>query len=193
MTTIKILYALCLVLISIFLLSLAWEFSLEDRVLPLLTDEFRPEPSYERWEYVISATLFAGLALAFPALWLIRSARHLRRLQADLEVRVEQRTRELQNQLVGRKQMEAEIIEARDQARAASAAKSLFLANISHELRTPMSAVIGMSDVLARTTLSVEQQHYVQTIYNSGTAFLDIITRYCAEKQIEEQPKHQWK
>ena len=107
MKTTKILYALCLVLMSIFLLSLAWEFRLEDRVVPFFTDDFSPEPSYERWEYVISATLFAGLALVLPALWLIRSARRLRTLHAELEQRVEQRTRELQHQLVERRLAES--------------------------------------------------------------------------------------
>jgi len=175
MKTRTILYALCLLLVSIFLLSYAWEFALEDRIMPLFMGEFEPELTYERWEYVITATLFAGLALALPALLLIRTAGRLRALRRQLEERVDQRTRELQHQLAAGKQMQAEIIEARDKAEAASAAKSLFLANISHKLRTPLSAVIGMSDVLAQTTLSTEQQHYVATIYNSGTAFLDII------------------
>jgi hypothetical protein len=68
MKTTKILYALCLVVLSIFLLSLTWEFALEDRILALLIDEFQPEPQYERWEYVITATFFAGLALVFTGL-----------------------------------------------------------------------------------------------------------------------------
>ncbi|MEA2080091.1 MAG: ATP-binding protein [Pseudomonadota bacterium] len=175
MKTTKILYALCLVLISIFLLSLTWEFGLEDWIVPSFIDGFEPEPSYERWEYVISATLFAGLALVFPALLLFRMARRQRALHAELEERVEHRTRQLRHQLDARKQMQAQLVEARDKAEVASAAKSLFLGNISHELRTPLSAVIGMSDVLGHTTLSAEQQHYVATIHNSGTAFLDIL------------------
>jgi signal transduction histidine kinase/CheY-like chemotaxis protein/HPt (histidine-containing phosphotransfer) domain-containing protein len=175
MKTTKILYALCLVLISIFLVSLTWEFGLEDWIVPLFIDGFEPEPTYERWEYVISATLFAGLALVLPARLLFRMARRQRTLHAELEERVEHRTRQLRHQLDARKQMQAQLVEARDKAEVASAAKSLFLGNISHELRTPMSAVIGMSDVLGHTTLSAEQQHYVATIHNSGTAFLDII------------------
>ena len=175
MKTTNILYVLSLVLFSIFLLSFAWEFSLEDWMVPLFIDGFEPEPTYERWEYVISATLFAGLALVFPALLLFRVARRQRALHAELEERVAHRTRQLRHQLAERKQIQAQIVEARDKAQVASAAKSLFLGNISHELRTPVSAMIGMSDVLGHTTLSAEQRHYVATIHNSGTAFLDII------------------
>ena len=311
MKTTTVIYALCLVLISIFLLSYLWEFALEDVVQPFFTDDFRPEPRYERWEYVITATLFAALALVLPAWWLIKTAGRLRSFSSELEERIDRRTQELSHELderlrveralrneihereraetlsarLGRiienslpevyvldaetlnfiqvnrrgrdnlgltmeqlqnrscadlvpgwtreslektleplragtrdelvletahqredgsqydvecriqylpiehppvfvimlqdisvrKQMEAQLVEARDRAEAASAAKSLFLASISHELRTPVSSMIGMSDVLGHESLSAQQQHYVRTIHDSGTAFLDII------------------
>ncbi len=47
-----------------------------------------------------------------------------------------------------RKEMEAELIEAREAAEAAAAAKSDFLANMTHELRTPLNAIIGFAGVL---------------------------------------------
>ncbi len=175
MKTTHILYTLSLVVLGIFSLGYAWEFVLEDRIVPLLTHDFEPEPTYERWEYVVTATLFTALALVVPAVLLIRMAAGLRRFNSELEARVDERTRELHQELAERRQMEAQIVAARQQAEKASAAKSLFLGNLSHELRTPLSAVIGMSEALEHTALSSEQQRYVETIRNASIAFLDVI------------------
>lgn len=59
----------------------------------------------------------------------------------------------------------------------AHAAKSRFLANISHELRTPMNGVMGMSTLLSNTSLSQEQQEYVHTIMASSNRLLNIINQ----------------
>jgi two-component system, sensor histidine kinase and response regulator len=60
-------------------------------------------------------------------------------------------------------------------AQQANEAKSLFLATMSHEIREPMNAVIGMTRVLLETPLSDEQREYVDTVHEAGQALLTII------------------
>lgn len=57
---------LILVLASITLMAIAWEFWIEDFIGTLFTDEFVSETREERWEYIISITLFAGLSMLYP-------------------------------------------------------------------------------------------------------------------------------
>ncbi|HEY8872202.1 MAG TPA: ATP-binding protein [Stellaceae bacterium] len=68
---------------------------------------------------------------------------------------------------------------AKDEAEAASRAKSGFLATMSHELRTPLNAIIGFSEMMVREvlgTLGNEQYRtYVADIHSSGTHLLQII------------------
>jgi CheY-like chemotaxis protein len=60
-------------------------------------------------------------------------------------------------------------------AQQANEAKSLFLATMSHEIREPMNAVIGMTRVLLETPLSDEQREYVDVVHEAGQALLTII------------------
>jgi two-component system sensor histidine kinase/response regulator len=78
-----------------------------------------------------------------------------------------------------------EIQKAASAAEAANRAKSDFLATMSHEIRTPLNGVLGMSDVLAETTLSSEQQEYVDTIRNSGNVLLGLINDILDLSKIE--------
>jgi len=53
--------------------------------------------------------------------------------------------------------------------------KEKFLANVSHEMRTPMNAVLGMSNLILKTEMSEEQQNYVTAIKKSSVDLLGII------------------
>ncbi len=79
----------------------------------------------------------------------------------------------------------------------AELAKQEFLAMISHEIRTPVAAVIGMTDILSHTDLSEPQEEFVETIRNSGKALLEIINDILdfskiesGKLEIEQEPFH---
>lgn len=69
----------------------------------------------------------------------------------------------------------ADLVEARDQAQAASVAKSEFVANISHEIRTPLNGMLGMVQVLEREPLAPAQHERVRVMRQSGRALLSIL------------------
>jgi signal transduction histidine kinase len=70
-------------------------------------------------------------------------------------------------------------------AQSASAAKSTFLANISHEVRTPLNGILGTVDLLRTTTLSPDQRRYADIITSSGQALLAILNDVLDLAKIE--------
>ncbi len=67
----------------------------------------------------------------------------------------------------------------------ANAAKSQFLANMSHDLRTPLNGVIGLSDLLMDTSLNREQREYAGKIQTSAHLLLDLIQKVLDISKIE--------
>lgn len=83
------------------------------------------------------------------------------------------------------RRIEKLILEAKEQAEQANKAKSQFLANISHELRTPMNAIIGFSELLSYTALDKIQRDYADTIQSSASLLLSIITDILDVSKLE--------
>lgn len=67
------------------------------------------------------------------------------------------------------------LSEAKREAEEANRAKGAFLASISHEFRTPLNAIIGLSDLLGNTRLDSEQEEMSETIGKSGRQLLALI------------------
>lgn len=77
--------------------------------------------------------------------------------------------------LTAQKQAEAMLKQAKETAENANQAKGQFLSNMTHELRTPMNGVLGMTSILLDTDLDEEQLDIVNTIRTSGDTLLTII------------------
>ena len=116
------------------------------------------------WANLVQLTLTAAAPLA-------HILQTLQQYKEHLEQVVEQRT--------------AELVIARDQALAASRAKSAFLANMSHELRTPLNVILGFSSLLRERGASEQQRHDLDIINRSGEHLLGLVNDVLDVAKVE--------
>lgn len=87
--------------------------------------------------------------------------------------------------ITDRKNIEQELIRAKNKAEESNRLKSAFLANMSHEIRTPLNAIVGFSGILASTDEEQEKQEYLSIIENNNTLLLQLINDILDLSKIE--------
>lgn len=115
------------------------------------------------WPAIVPSVMFVLLLVSLGLIWNLTLTRQ-QRLRAEYARRLE---------------------EALAKAESANQAKSDFLANISHELRTPMNGVTGMTNLLLDTPLNDEQRKYASLINSSAKSLLHLINDLLDFSKIE--------
>jgi len=120
-----------------------------------------------------------ALMMAFFSLALADKINQLQRDSSAASSGISRANREIQRineELIKAREERGRLEQIASSARQESAAKSTFLATIGHEIRTPMSGVLGMAELLKGTELDSTQLHYVAVIERSGHNLMEMIS-----------------
>jgi len=92
----------------------------------------------------------------------------------------------LKEDITKRKQMELELIQARDRAESSDRLKDAFLQNLSHEIRTPLNAIVGFSELLGRKVMTPDElKEFTSIIMSSSHQLLSIVNDVLTASRIQ--------
>jgi signal transduction histidine kinase len=161
----------------------AWRVEL----MPLTNASPRPQDTLP-WGVALISLLLTGLLLQHMASTVLHR-RAIERAVQERTAELASANRELQGEIAERRRAEINLRSAKEQAEVANRAKSEFLAMVSHELKTPLNAIIGFSDILSNQTLGPigkpQYLEYAADIRDSGHYLLKIINDILDLSRIE--------
>ncbi len=128
---------------------------------------------HDYWRWILVSFLVFGSHVAFTGLIL------------KLNRKIKASNLTLSDEMELHKKMDVELGLAKEQAEAATLAKSQFLANMSHEIRTPMNGIIVATDLALAESVSKEVEHYLHIVQNSSFVLLGIINDILDYSKIE--------
>ncbi|BAN27434.1 probable sensor/response regulator hybrid (plasmid) [Caballeronia insecticola] len=134
--------------------------------------------------------VIAGETEELPAFRIVLPDGTTRRLQSGLRTQLDAHGKPysmtgVNYDITDQYELEFHLRNAKEQADAASAAKSSFLANMSHEIRTPMNAVLGMLHLVQLTALNRRQQDYVSKAESAAKSLLNLLNDILDYSKIE--------
>ena len=144
----------------------------------------------DRVEHLLES-MFAGLSSEMHGIYQMREVNADRYHWMETNATVMSRNAEgLPNMVVGtstcidlRKEMEKELLVARNRAEESDRIKSAFLANISHEIKTPLNAIVGFSDILPMAETEEEREKMVDIIKENNHKLLRIFDSVVAQSK----------
>ncbi len=138
---------------------------------------------YDRGQWYSFGVIVALILLAL----LNQERRHLRGLEIAVEKRttalrkatsqLEEMNTQLEEEISEKEAYEIELISAREQAEVSSAAKSVFLSNMSHEIRSPLQGMIGAIELLKIEVMRRESREYLELLSDAAMGLLVILNQ----------------
>ncbi|MEY3219077.1 MAG: hypothetical protein RIT27_434 [Pseudomonadota bacterium] len=111
--------------------------------------------------------------------------KNLRKMLNEVENTNETLERKIRERTADLEQANAALILARQDAEEANRIKSTFIANLSHEFRTPLNGILGMSEVISKVETDEELRQQVKIIYDCGNTLLVLIEELLDVAQLD--------